>query len=486
MKVKILFPMFALLLLWGAAAAQDYYVHTIGRVGLQEEPRMWGNQVDIASRGEVVRVIGQQGDYLKIVRNGRELWMRAWAASGPIAAGPDGQAPAPMDNCCYMGWDCGTDQKKWEDGHHAYQWGECKTDFNNCCYFPGWDCQSDDDWIRGYHALHAGSCDASLQTPISTPSETASVSIAAGRTNTVRVTFRTNLRSSYSLQSRIITTVAPGTTLSVLGSRDNWLKTDWRGAEAWLANWAPMTHIGGASGATRDLVTVDIPEGVDNCCFVNWTCTTDEDWQRGYHALMDNQCTAPGPAASTTGPIPEGADNCCNVNRQCSTEREWEYGYELFKYSLCYVPNIDGNITITGSSAFASKTRQALQLLLDKSPKWYRYTQQGLRGVMEIPMGGNSGIHVDERIYRSWPNFRSNRSGEAHIIWVAGQLVHEACHVNRHVAGVEHSGYVGEKACLIEQINALEAIDPLDRVVGGRYNRLANIDDPAHQWWLYR
>lgn len=460
-----------------AASAQGHYVRTVGRVGLMEEASVWSNQTEIAPKGLVLYVIGQQGDFLKISKEGRELWVKAYMTSQPIDAGADGKAPSPENNCCYMGWTCTTD-KDWADGYDAYQWGECISEVNNCCYF-GWECHSDDEWQRGYQAFHMGTCDASVQRhlEIASQAEATTTSAASLPANAVRVTFSTNLRSSYSLQSRIVTTVAGGTTLSVLGNHGSWLKIDWRGSEAWLADWVPMIRAKG--------VSVSIPEGVDNCCFLNWQCTTDEDWKRGYQALQENHCAAPGPAQRPVS-IPEGVDNCCFINRECATQKDWDHGYALFKYDLCYVPNIDGNIKITGSSAFVSTVRQALHLLLDRSPRFYRYTPQGLRGVVEIPIGGNSGIYVTERIYRSWPNFRSNRVGEALVIRVAGLLVHEACHVNRYVAGLEHSGYVGEKACLIEQIEAMETVDPFDRAVWVQRNTLANIDDPEYQWWRDR
>ena len=233
---------------------------------------------------------------------------------------------------------------------------------------------------------------------------------------------------------------------------------------------------------------VTIPAGVDNCCQVNRQCHSDDDWIRGYHDFQNNQCAGVAPSASTapiTGPIPEDVDNCCFVNRQCHTEQDYIIGYEQFKYGLCHVPDIAGVINISGSGAFVSKTRAALRILLDKEPKWYRYVQSTLRGVKEIPMGGDSGIFPDEAVYRSWPNFRSDRTGEGHIIWVAGQLVHEACHVHRYKAGLESGGYAGEKACTETQIQALDDIDASGAVAASRRRALANIDDPEHQWWRF-
>ena len=213
-----------------------------------------------------------------------------------------------------------------------------------------------------------------------------------------------------------------------------------------------------------------------------------DDWASGFYAYQDNQCAGVAPTSSIspiTGPIPEGVDNCCFLNRQCHSEQDYVLGYEQFKYGVCDVPDIAGVINIAGSGAFVGKARQALRLMVDRAPKWYRYVQSTLRGVKEIPMGGDSGIFPEEAVYRTWPNFRSNRTGEGHVIWVAGQLVHEACHVHRYKAGLESGGYAGEKACTEIQIQALDDIDSGYDVAASRRRALARIDDPAHQWWRF-
>ena len=85
-----------------------------------------------------------------------------------------------------------------------------------------------------------------------------SLTISA-QTYTVRVTYNTNLRASYSLDARIIDTASAGSTLGVTGSHGDWLKIDWAGRAAWMADWVPMTRVEGAMTS---------PD-VDNCCFVD-------------------------------------------------------------------------------------------------------------------------------------------------------------------------------------------------------------------------
>ena len=359
-------------------------------------------------------------------------------------------------------------------------------------------------------------------------------SLASAQSYSIRVTNNTNLRAAASLQARIVETAPAGATLNVVGNLNRWLRINRNDNDVWMADWVGHTRVSASAPAqTQTQINIDnccfvnrqchsdqdwtdgywafqngqcaapsqtqpvadtpvtAPTGVDNCCQVNRQCHSDDDWVRGYEDYQNNQCAGAASISSSTsitpitGPFPEDVDNCCFVNRQCHTEPDYVIGYEQFKFGLCHVPDIAGNVRIKGSAAFISKTRQALRLLFSREPKWYVYVQQTLRGVTEIPMGGDSGIYPAEAIYRSWPNFRSNRTGESHDIWVAGQLVHEACHVHRYKAGLQSGGYPGEKACTEIQIQALDDIDPIYDVAASRRRALANIDDPDHQWWRF-
>ena len=212
MVYRSIITVIVLLMVWGAAAAQDYYVVTTGRIVLKDAPNLYRTPTEYVPKSTILHVIGEQGDFLKIDRHGAIVWLDNrpdWRAFRRLENAPGMQAlsqrPA-VDNCCSIGWNCGTDQKKWEDGYHAYQEALCGdvANIDNCCW-AGWSCNSYADWERGFNAfLNDRTCSAPApQTPVSTGR---SVSAAPG--DSVTVTYKTNLRASYSLQSRIVTTVA--------------------------------------------------------------------------------------------------------------------------------------------------------------------------------------------------------------------------------------------------------------------------------------
>ena len=76
--------------------------------------------------------------------------------------------------------------------------------------------------------------------------------------------------------------------------------------------------------------------GIDNCCFVDRQCQSDQDWVNGYWAFQNNQCSAPVPAQSgPTGGAPAQIDNCCYVDRQCSTDLDWIGGWRAYQAGQC-------------------------------------------------------------------------------------------------------------------------------------------------------
>ena len=101
---------------------------------------------------------------------------------------------------------------------------------------------------------------------------------------------------------------------------------------------------------------------IDNCCFVDRQCTTGADWDSGYWAFQNNQCSAPTqrtqiqqPAqpAQPAAPAPQAQiDNCCFVDRQCTTNAEWTRGYQAFQNNQCHVTEEHGGAVMSGGQSF--------------------------------------------------------------------------------------------------------------------------------------
>ena len=104
---------------------------------------------------------------------------------------------------------------------------------------------------------------------------------------------------------------------------------------------------------------------IDNCCFVDRQCTTDAEWASGYQAFQNNQCAAPAqpqspvqPQTPAQSPAPStntattAVDNCCMVDRQCNTSQEWDAGYWAFQNNQCSVTEEHGGAVMSGGQRF--------------------------------------------------------------------------------------------------------------------------------------
>ena len=245
------------------------------------------------------------------------------------------------------------------------------------------------------------------------------------------------------------------------------------------------------------------PAQIDNCCFVDRQCSTDQEWVDGYWAFQNNQCGAPTQSGTQTTPQPTAGvylpqiDNCCFVDRQCSSDQEWVNGYWAFQRNLCAAPGpsepivdqadrVRGALRIEGSARFLERVNAALDLLRARAPEWYAYTVTGYDWILQVPEGTIVRHPTDVRVWLFGQDFPF--LGD--LIWFAGILVHEACHMHQQRAGLASgagtgwkSGLVGERECLTRQIEALEVVRPGHSSLPGLRHLLANIDKPEYQWW---
>ena len=80
---------------------------------------------------------------------------------------------------------------------------------------------------------------------------------------------------------------------------------------------------------------------IDNCCFLDWQCASDDDWVTGYWAFQNNQCVMPTdsqPQAQPRETASEEVNNCCFIGWQCDTDEEWTSGYWAFQANQCDAP----------------------------------------------------------------------------------------------------------------------------------------------------
>ena len=166
---------FILFLFSSAASAQTYSVRVAHNTNLRASYSLDARIVDVATAGATLSVTGSHGRWLRIDRNGREVWMADWVTMTRVEGG---QIPSDVDNCCFVDRQCATDHE-WTAGYWAYQNNQCgatvppvspvtsvpastsasdASDVDNCC-FLGWNCQTDHQWLQGFWNYQVGQCE---------------------------------------------------------------------------------------------------------------------------------------------------------------------------------------------------------------------------------------------------------------------------------------------------------------------------------------
>lgn len=301
--------------------------------------------------------------------------------------------------------------------------------------------------------------------------------VASAQEYAVRVTHNTNLRTTYSLQGRIVETAPAGTVLHVSDAVGKWLKISRNNRDMWMADWVGFTRVDGTQ----------LPPNIDNCCFVDRQCNSDQEWADGYWAFQNGQCAAPASVEPMSSANPADVDNCCFLSWQCNSDDDWQRGYQAYQSNSCAGrATIISGIRVEGTEGFKALVNRALNFLQTRAPHWYQYAITGLNAVIEVnPPEGHytQGVIVESAVARF------NLASPYHPIpeddmTMAEYLVHEACHVHRYRAGLEPGGYPGEKACIEMEAALWQELAPNSKHHNRKLRYLANIHRRECQHWL--
>ena len=167
------------------------------------------------------------------------------------------------------------------------------------------------------------------------------VSLAQGYS--ILLTYNTNLRRTATVCKPISSRqrpLAPRCKWSANRQHYRWLQINRNGNEVWMAGWVSHSRV---ESNTQTQTSTQTASNIDNCCFVDRQCNTDQEWTDGYWAFQSKQCIAPAgsqtqTSTQTTSTIASQTDNCCFVDRQCATDQEWTDGYWAYQNNQCGAP----------------------------------------------------------------------------------------------------------------------------------------------------
>ncbi len=328
--------------------------------------------------------------------------------------------------------------------------------------------------------------------------------VASAQEYSIRANRGLNLRAAPSLNADIAETVISGSILQVVGQSGRWLKINRGGNEVWLADWVNFSRVDQSPPPTD---TAGATTPIDNCCFVDRQCNTDQQWTDGYWAFQNGQCAAPAQTQQSQPQQPAAEsdviDNCCFAGWVCQSDRDWDNGYWAYQNNQCgtgqgsagqsgsadsccqlgwnctidedltfarwwyedhnghcYIPiqvSFDG-IIVEGTPAIVDRVIRTLNLLKARAPHWYAYTKNALIKIRESDELVGTGVlgRTFNVVYN--PNITDD-------LWKAGVFTHEACHVYRLYYGSHHYGTTEEQlteeaVCNYVQMFTYHDIDP--------------------------
>ncbi len=209
---------------------------------------------------------------------------------------------------------------------------------------------------------------------------------------------------------------------------------------------------------------------IDNCCFAGWVCQSDQEWVNGYLAYQNGQCTGPPGSHS-------GVDSCCSLGWNCTFEFDFIMGRWWYEDNngTCNQPiqEIVDGVIIEGSPEFIAQYKAAMHVLKTRAPEWHAYTTNIIRKIRETFGKVGPGALAKSFNVPVWHT----------VNYAAAIIVHETCHVHRHYSRfygttrpeIEH--IAEEPICDQVAIEALQKFSPdtASAYTRGRINWFLNL-----------
>lgn len=115
--------------------------------------------------------------------------------------------------------------------------------------------------------------------------------------DTAYVVGNMNIRESATTDSPVVATARAGDSFTVSQSQRGpawcWLNV----GEGWMAKTSRVSATPPTNPSTSPVDQTQSPaqqeSDIDNCCFLNWQCSTNWQWTNGYWAFQNNQCAMP-------------------------------------------------------------------------------------------------------------------------------------------------------------------------------------------------
>jgi len=361
-----------------------------------------------------------------------------------------------------------------------------QSQIDNCCFVDR-ECRSGWDWTRGWKDFRNGQCSEQTQ------------SVASGATNIDNCCFvdrQCNTDQEWTdgwhafqngqcaapaqaqpqFQPQTQTAARPEVADMEMIDNCCYLDRECHSEEEWNAGWMAFKALE-CWDEYREWWTSPDPRympasGSNNCCTApGWVCLTDKHFDAGYRAYLSENHCAPRVKYSFM-PYHKHiytTDNCCDLGRECHSDADWQRGYSDFRFFRCaiHVPLVNNlPVSLEGNQVFIDVWRAAFSLLKAQSPRFYDYAISGLDAIKEYSDGdpNRGGCHVIcgsvNTAYCEWIEHFNYIDHEL-IAVTASVIVHEACHCHRQAKGYHANNFwENEVPCHKAQADLMKELDP--------------------------
>ncbi len=140
-------------------------------------------------------------------------------------------------------------------------------------------------------------------------------------------------------------------------------------------------------------------------------------------------------------------------------------------------------IDIVGDDEFGTHTSETLELLAADAPDGYAQVVAYIDVIEAVDAGSGMDVFTKTFIVGQETAYAPGFSRDEQVVWYAGTIVHDSCHSRLYSEGEPYIGRDSELACMLDQLDALEALDRSEFFESYVQGLIDGVDDPENAYW---
>lgn len=140
-------------------------------------------------------------------------------------------------------------------------------------------------------------------------------------------------------------------------------------------------------------------------------------------------------------------------------------------------------IVVEGDDDFVDHANAALDLLEAEAPDSYLQVVEYVDTIMWVPAGSGMDVFTRTFLAGEVTAYAPGYDIEDQRRWFAGTIAHDSCHSRLYATGQSYIGRDAELECLMDQLDALEAIDDNGVFVSYVQGLIDGVDEPGNDYW---